>query len=80
MFIGAVFYSFGFSPYLLSPGVELITEKIKSTKGPIRGIKPKSNHQPLLLMSCNLLTVTAREGMMIIKEKSPDNMPIAWLV
>ena len=54
---------FGFGPYLFSPGALSVAAKIINQTAPTIGIKFIKNIQPLLPMSCNLLTETAVPGM-----------------
>ena len=66
-------YPFGFGPYRLSPGLPSCAINIKSQMPPMSGIKPIKTHQPLLPISCNLLTETANPGRSTAR---PYNKPI----
>ena len=53
----------GLGPYLFSPGWLSMQNSTSSQIPPTRGINPRKHHQPLLPISCSLLTCTASPGM-----------------
>lgn len=59
---GVGMVAFGSAPYLFSPGLPSVARRIISQIMPIKGIKAINNIQPLLSISCNLLTPTAKPG------------------
>jgi hypothetical protein len=66
--------SFGLGPYSFSPGLLSVTKKTNNQIDPITGISPIRIIQPFIPVSCNLLTVTAIDGIIWIKRKRKNNM------
>ena len=65
----------GCIPYLFDPSSLLLQRK--NIKTIMSGVTQVKHHQPLLLISCNLLDITARDGNIVkglyIKVSSPTS-------
>ena len=74
-------YFSGSSPKRFAPSVPLRQKSTNIQTAPIRGTKPTKIHHPRRLVSCSLLTVTAKKGISVTRPKTAvikRKLPPPW--